>query len=524
MAAKGRNVLIRVNVGGTQTLVAGMVSKIYTISRDTTEIQTNPLGQGLGPIWRELMPGLDTKATIGGSCVFKDDAAMNVLEDLSNSGEAEAFEVEFENGDVLSGNFLVTSYEYTGEYLDAQRGSMTLESSGGTPESITMARASAPAPAPAPDPGPGPGPVDPGIPLFPWSVGADDSGQLGINTGDFLDKNVPQSMDNVKEWSVMNAGRSSQVLFIKSNGTLWGCGWNNSGMLGGLGTYTLVLAQIGVATNWTNVSAHDGHTYLINSLGELYAMGRNLDGELGQGTVDAGSSTPLQIGVATNWTECAGGRRCGYFINSLGELWGCGLNNQGQMGQGNIVTPQSSIVQIGVATNWSKANGYHGSSYFINSLGELWGCGRNNEGELGQGTTTANITSLVQIGSATNWVQASAGQAFGWFINSLGELWGVGSNSNGQLGTGATGPNILNLVKVDSTDNWIKLATSDFSGAAINDLGEVWTIGFNGSGQCGQGDFDLNKLIMGQVVGGDTDYADISAGGANLWLRKDTAV
>lgn len=371
---------------------------------------------------------------------------------------------------------------------------------------------------------PGPGPVDPDTSLYLYSVGSDDSGQLGIGTVTFLEKNTIQLMDANKTWPFLQGGGASAVYTIKNNGELWACGWNGVGQLDGIADPSVNLTKIGVATNWDFATLGDQQGYMINTLGELWATGGNDQGQLGQGTTDAGTTTPVQIESATNWVLAESGRRTGYFINSLGELWAVGFNGSGQLGQGDVVTPVTSIVQIGAATNWVSMSSYWDSSYFINDLGEAWACGKNADGQLGQGNTTSPITSLVQIGNATNWVQIEASIGSVHLINDIGEIWACGLNDQGQLGQGFTGPVITSLTKISgTTDKWIKVTCGDRFAAFINDSGEVWGVGANESGQLAQGDFATPKLNLVQI-GSDQDWADISGGGTNLYLRKDTTV
>lgn len=80
---------------------------------------------------------------------------------------------------------------------------------------------------------------------------------------------------------------SAASIIVRTNGTAWSCGENGAGSAAGwlgLGdtndrqNYT----QIGAATDWTDCSASLQVTYLLNSAGELYAAGSNIQGACGQ--------------------------------------------------------------------------------------------------------------------------------------------------------------------------------------------------------------------------------------------------
>ena len=97
-----------------------MRTKSIIIDRDTTDITTDD------EKWRELLGGLSSRGQFSGACIFKDDVAINIIENLASSGLKDAFRIKFDSGDTLDGDFLVQNYEYIGDFGDAQMCNLTL--------------------------------------------------------------------------------------------------------------------------------------------------------------------------------------------------------------------------------------------------------------------------------------------------------------------------------------------------------------------------------------------------------------
>ena len=99
----------------------------------------------------------------------------------------------------------------------------------------------------------------------------------------------------------------------------------------------------------------------VKTDGTLWAWGANLNGRLGTGNT-TNYSSPVQIGLLTDWKQVSSGGSHTVAVKTNGTLWAWGLNSEGRLGSGNTTT-YSSPVQIGALTNWSSA--YAGSEFSI---------------------------------------------------------------------------------------------------------------------------------------------------------------
>ena len=139
--------------------------------------------------------------------------------------------------------------------------------------------------------------------------------------------------------------------------TLWGWGRNTSGQIGdGTTTQRASPVQIGSDTTWAFIANSTGSDtgHGIKTDGTLWGWGYNAQNQIGDGTTTQRTS-PVQVGSATNWASTANGDVHSHGIKTDGTLWGWGRNTVGQIGDGTT-TQRTSPVQIGSATNWASVS------------------------------------------------------------------------------------------------------------------------------------------------------------------------
>jgi alpha-tubulin suppressor-like RCC1 family protein len=202
------------------------------------------------------------------------------------------------------------------------------------------------------------------------------------------------------------------------------------------------------------------HVTALKSDGILWAWGRNVEGQLGDGTT-TNRSSPVQIGALTTWSKLYPHYLTSQAIKTDGTLWAWGKNTYGQIGDGTT-TNRSSPVQIGALTTWeSGTTGSHAaySTVAIKTNGTLWAWGwrTNHGGGSGAGgnqyiysdavsiptggPVSIDLSSPVQIGAATNWATTVKGHNHSLAITTSGALYAWGSHEIGQLGVGTLNNN-----------------------------------------------------------------------------------
>ena len=278
-------------------------------------------------------------------------------------------------------------------------------------------------------------------------------------------------------------------------------------------------------TEFYNAPGQGWHSILAKTDGTLWGFGKQQDyGQLGTNErVDR--SSPVQIGSRTDWKLGGTIREGSFAIRTDGTLWTWGSNGYGFGGHNNRAF-YSSPTQV-PGTTWNYAWGAHESLFAIKTDGTLWAWGRNGGGELGLNEGPGNEkSSPCQIGTATNWVSGSSSAEYGanGAINSDGELWVWGNNQNGVLGqnsvaspdyTGISAP-----VQVPGT-NWQYFQSCGSSGSIGKKTdGTLWVWGGQtiSSGATGDGTVAGKRSSPCQVPG--TNWNRISGGTGNVIATK----
>jgi alpha-tubulin suppressor-like RCC1 family protein len=305
------------------------------------------------------------------------------------------------------------------------------------------------------------------------------------------------------------------VEIYKSSVTLlFAWGGNTNGRLGD-GTTTSrcsPVREISSATDWCQVSINELHSTAIKTTGELWVWGTNTNGRLGDGTATNRCSPVREICSATDWCQVSAGWCHTAAVKTSGELWTWGRNNCGQLGDGTLTDICSPIREICSATDWCLVGGGQSHTAAIKTSGELWAWGQNGYGQFGDGTTTDKCSPVREFCSATNWCQVSSGRNNIAAIKSSGELWGWGRNTCGGLGDGATNTRCSPVREFCSATDWCQVSANVEHTAAVKTTNQLWVWGRNGCGQLGVGTL-TSSCSPAREFCSATDWCQVSAGG-----------
>ncbi len=255
--------------------------------------------------------------------------------------------------------------------------------------------------------------------------------------------------------------------------------------------------------------------------GTLYGRGRNDFGQLGDGTTITDYSTMRQIGTDNDWSDIFSSDNHTIAIKVNGTLWAWGRNNEGQIGNGTTIN-QLIPIQIGTDNDWIAVGTGDYNSIALKSNGTIWTWGKNDYGQLGNGTLESSYVPQ-QVGTDTDWVKIAAKGLNNYAIKANGTLWQWGINSHAQLGIGTYGSGDIRTTptQVGIDTDWSVISGGSSNNLAIKTNGTLWSWGSNGNGELGIGTFGGFGVSPIQV-GTDTNWSKVSTSSSvSVALKND---
>jgi len=272
---------------------------------------------------------------------------------------------------------------------------------------------------------------------------------------------------------------------LDAGGGLWALGRNAQGQLGD-GTRVDKDAPVAIKAElkFQAVSAGKEHCLAIDLSGGLWAWGNGGNGRLGNGS-NTGSNIPVQIMPGTKFKEVSAGESHSLAIDLSGGLWAWGNGGNGRLGNGSN-TGSNIPVQLLAGTKFKSVSAGDQHSLAIDESGGLWAWGNNGEGRLGDGSNTAR-NAPVAIKPDMKFIAVSAGTSHSLAVDAYGGLWAWGNNGEGRLGDGSSGGQRSSPVLIRPDLTFAAVSAGDQHSLAIDINGGLWAWGYNNRYQLGDG-------------------------------------
>ena len=314
----------------------------------------------------------------------------------------------------------------------------------------------------------------------------------------------------------------------EASGKVYCWGANTQGELGNGSTtppFTFRPGLVSTQLIFSRVTAGAGQACALTNADIGYCWGRNDDGRVGDGTT-TNATTPVHAFNARAFAKgLLGDHTCALDLDT-GRAFCWGHNDFGQLGTGSADTnphtlPEAISTSGPVPTTWSTLS--VGSSHTCGTSGtSTWCWGRNDDGRLGDSTTTTRFSSTLVRGGLT-FDSVSAGMLHNCGLTRDGHAYCWGQNGNGQLGTGAEGVFKTVPVPVAGGLTFTSISAGGNHTCAISTDGNTYCWGVNQFGELGDGT-NTNRSSPTLVSGG-LGFESVSVGGLHTCARtKDLGI
>jgi hypothetical protein len=219
-------------------------------------------------------------------------------------------------------------------------------------------------------------------------------------------------------------------------------GFNSEGEVGD-GEYswasTVPVDVWGLTTGVMAVSAGDFHTCALTTVGGVKCWGINNIGQLGNGNDGPPSSLPVDVsGLTTGVMAVSGGDFHTCALTTAGGVKCWGWNVVGQLGDGTTTDSHTPVDVSGLTSGATVVSTFGDSACAVTASGGLKCWGGNEYGQLGNGTTT-NSSIPVDVSGLTSGVSAVSVNVTTCAAVSLRDVKCWGDNNGGQVGDGTIG-------------------------------------------------------------------------------------
>ena len=348
--------------------------------------------------------------------------------------------------------------------------------------------------------------------VYGW--GENEDAKLGRN--DIGDINHPLPLQTPAQVLAIHTGSTASYL-ITQDGQLWRRGFadDQNQISPSPGKYFAVLSD----KRWRKVEEHWGLSVGIENSGQLWAW---QDTDFFKGNLNQNGKRELAqielkaMSVASQWRDFCVAEGRFDAIDMQGNWWRSEPSGKLDF-NGNVVhegntLPNSlfiNLVRVPTSTKMQRVYCRDNAKHVI-ALDEhhkMWGYGRNQYGELGNGdddpykqTLPIEANNVEQLNQQT-WIDVAIGTGFTIAIARDGSLWSWGLNTTKALGLDSEQPHHSKPKLVDKQQVWSAVAAGYDFAIAMNQEGELYVWGNNQHGQLADDKLLPQSLLPIKIAG-----------------------
>lgn len=346
--------------------------------------------------------------------------------------------------------------------------------------------------------------------------------QAKLSVSDQSDGKVTASAQVIYVLSSITAGyqhtcstNSTQVAFCWGNGSAGQLGNGSS-----LQQSSPVSINMPTGTHMTQVTTGAFHSCSVSSVGNAYCWGSNSYGQLGIGSFSS-RFNPQVVNTPSGvfLTQISAGNAHTCALDNLGSIYCWGEGKWGQVGDSTLITRTTPVLVTlpgGLTALSISAGGWHTCAVASDQNAYCWGF--NEYGQVGSGTSSTeampvkvampNSESVIQVepGNVHTCALTSNGKAYCWGANKYGQL-GNGSTTSQVTPTGVSMPTGVNFTHIEAGGEH-----NDLQGytCALGSNQKAYCWGFGVYGQLGNGSNSSQSVPTEVTLPAGTAFTQIS--------------
>ena len=344
-------------------------------------------------------------------------------------------------------------------------------------------------------------------------------GQLG--DGSTIARVTPVDVSGLTSGVTTISTNSNHTCALTSGGGVKCWGW--AGGLGdGSGDRVTPVDVSGLASGVTAISTAANHTCALTSSGGVKCWGSNDFGQVGNGYISIPSRIPVDVsGLTSGITAISASYTHTCALTSTGGVKCWGNNNNGQLGDGSTTVRGTPVDVSGLSSGITTISTGTFHTCALTSTGGVKCWGSNSSGQLGNGTRGWSPNPMDVSGLSSGIMTISAGGSSICALTSNGGVKCWGRNSYGQLGDGSTTDRTTPVDVSGLTSGITAIAASGSHTCALTSNGGVKCWGYNSWSQLGDGG-TINRLTPVDVSGLTSGVTAIAAGSSHTCALTST--
>lgn len=291
----------------------------------------------------------------------------------------------------------------------------------------------------------------------------------------------------------------------------WGSGRNGELGNGAWADSAVPVDVVDLTTGVVAVATGADHGCALTTAGGVKCWGSNLYGQLGDGTTVSRARPADVVGLTRGVVALSLGDHHGCALLAAGGVSCWGYGGEGRLGNGGTTDAlvPVPVTGLGAEVVALALGGAHGCVLTRTGGARCWGDG--DQGRLGDGTSTSSATPVDVAAAPSDLLALAAGAAHTCALARSGPLVCWGSNDDGRLGDGTTTARALATEVVGLTTRSVAVAAGGRHTCAIDEAGAARCWGRGTYGELGDGSTTTSSSPV-SVVGLETPVTTIALG------------